>query len=169
MLILIILLPMQFLVITCRFLQPCTSIQPRTNSYTRPTVVHPGESATGLAVSHLASIADKLIGNSLAASSRKTYSSAQAKYFNFCSRMCLAPIPASQQQLILFAADLSQTVTNATMRTYLSAVTKATEAFVKCRGHWYKHSMCQQLKLGVWKETLYACADDDPVPYIINY
>ena len=36
--------------------------------------------------------------------------------------MCLAPIPASQQQLILFAADLSQTVTYATMRTYLSAV-----------------------------------------------
>ena len=81
-------------------------------------MVHPGESATGLAVSHLASIADKLIGNSLAASSRKTYSSAQAKHLNFCSGMCLAPIPASQQQLILF----SQTVTYATMRTYLSAV-----------------------------------------------
>ena len=36
--------------------------------------------------------------------------------------MHLNPLPANQQQLILFAADLSQTIAYTSMRTYLSAV-----------------------------------------------
>ena len=36
--------------------------------------------------------------------------------------MGLAPVPASQQQLVLFAADLSQSISHSSMRTYLSAV-----------------------------------------------
>ena len=104
------------------FLQSCPNSQPRAYSYTGSTMVYSSELATGLALTQLANIADQLICNSLAPSSRKTYSSAQAKYLNFCSGMGLTPIPASQQQLILFAADLSQTVTYTTMRTYLSAV-----------------------------------------------
>ena len=70
----------------------------------------------------MANIANSLVDNSLAPNSRKTYSSTQARYLNFCSRMHLNPLPANQQQLILFAADLSQTIAYSSMRTYLSAV-----------------------------------------------
>ena len=44
----------------------------------------------------LLDIANSLIDNSLAPYSRKTYSSAQARYLNFCSRMHLNPLPANQ-------------------------------------------------------------------------
>lgn len=80
------------------------------------------DTATKLALGKLADVANNIISNSIAASSRKTYSSAQNRYLKFCSQMQLAPMPATQQQLILFAADLSQTLAYSTMRTYLSAV-----------------------------------------------
>ena len=92
------------------------------NPNSRAIMVHPGDTPTRLAVGHLANITNHLINNSLALSSRKTYSSAQARYLNFCSRMKLNPLPANQQQLILFAADLSQTIAYTSMRTYLAAV-----------------------------------------------
>ena len=49
----------------------------------------------------------------------KIHSSAQARYLNFCLRMQFNPLPANQQQLILFAADLSQTIAYTSMRMYL--------------------------------------------------
>ena len=55
------------------------------------------------------------ISNSLAPSSRKTYSSAQSRYLSFCSRMRINRIPATQQQLTLFAADLSQKIAHSSM------------------------------------------------------
>ena len=42
------------------------------------------------------------------------------KYLNFCSCMKLNPLPANQQQLILFAAELSQTIAYSSTRTYLT-------------------------------------------------
>lgn len=41
---------------------------------------------------------------------------------NFCARIGLSPLPATQEQLILFSAELSQSVAYSSMRTYLSAV-----------------------------------------------
>lgn len=41
---------------------------------------------------------------------------------SICHRLNLAPLPAAEQQLILFTADMSQRLSFATIRTYLSAV-----------------------------------------------
>ena len=96
--------------------------EPATNLDSRTTLGHLGDTSARLAVGHLANIANGLISNSLAPSSRKTYSSAQSRYLSFCSHMRINPIPATQRQLILFAADLSQTIAHSSMRTYLAAV-----------------------------------------------
>ena len=59
---------------------------------------------------------------SLAASSRKAYGSGQASYHLFCRKLNLAYLPASEDSLILFVAELSQQVSYSTIRSYLSAV-----------------------------------------------
>ena len=59
---------------------------------------------------------------SISESSRRTYRSAQTRYVSFCRGLQFPPLPASEQLLILFTAELSQTVAYSSMRVYLSAV-----------------------------------------------
>ena len=58
----------------------------------------------------------------VAPSTARSYSSAQRRYQQFCVRFSLRPLPATEQVLILFVAELAQSVCHATIRSYLSAV-----------------------------------------------
>ena len=58
----------------------------------------------------------------MAASSRKAYRSGQTSYHQLCRKLNLAYLPASEDSLILFVAELSQQVSYSTIRSYLSAV-----------------------------------------------
>ena len=81
-----------------------------------------GQVSTRLALRELERIASQLIKNSLADSTRRSYATGQSKYLEFCQRYGLTPLPATQRQLILFAADLSLHLSYATIRSYLSAI-----------------------------------------------
>ena len=50
------------------------------------------------------------------------YGSAQACYLTFCKSINRPPVPASEQALTLFIADLSQRLCYSSIRTYLAAV-----------------------------------------------
>ena len=81
-----------------------------------------GPVATRLAVAELERLASHFIKDSIAESTRRVYSTGQTTYFNFCTKFNLQPLPAPEQQLILFTADLSQPLSYSSIRSYLSAV-----------------------------------------------
>ena len=58
----------------------------------------------------------------IASSTARSYRSAQNRYTDFCRKLGLTPVPATEQVLILFVAELAQSVAHATIRSYLSAV-----------------------------------------------
>ena len=73
------------------------------------------------------------VGDSLATSLRtaswtvhvereKVYLTGQATYFNLCRKFSLQPLPAPEQQLILFTANLSRRLSYASIKSYISAV-----------------------------------------------
>ena len=66
--------------------------------------------------------AEGLLSKGIAPSTSKVYSSAQRIYLEFCSRLNLTPLPASEATLILFATELAQTRAHTTIRTYLAGV-----------------------------------------------
>ena len=82
------------------------------------TIVNP----TGLKITKLEKITGHFIKDSITDSTRRSYSTGQSTYLSFCGRFNLTPLPASEQQLILFSADMSQQLSFATIRSYLSAV-----------------------------------------------
>ena len=82
----------------------------------------PSENSAGLEIRELERIAGHLIKDSIADSTRRSYCTGQSAYLSFCHRFNLTPLPAPEQQLILFTADMSQRLSFATIRTYLSAV-----------------------------------------------
>lgn len=65
---------------------------------------------------------EDLIDKSIAPSTRKTYAVGQRQFGQFCGALGVQPLPASEQMLILFVADLSQRVAYSTIRTYLAGV-----------------------------------------------
>ena len=67
-----------------------------------------GPVTTRLAVAELERLASHFIKDSIAESTHRVYSTGQTTYFNFCTKFNLQPLPAPEQQLILFTADLSQ-------------------------------------------------------------
>ena len=81
-----------------------------------------GVSPTGLVISQLETQAQRLIDSGLAQSTKKVYSSAIAIYLSFCTRLNLAPVPASENTLTLFVAELFQTKAYNTVHTYLAGV-----------------------------------------------
>ena len=60
--------------------------------------------------------------SSLAESTKKDYQSATTAYLAFCSRLNLPTLPASENNLLLFIAELSQTKAYNTIHTYLAGV-----------------------------------------------
>ena len=81
-----------------------------------------GAETAGLDVGRLEAVAKELCHASLAPNSNKTYKSAQKIFKNFCLSCGRSPLPASEQLLILFVADLADRVCYTTARTYLAAV-----------------------------------------------
>ena len=77
---------------------------------------------TRLVISSLERQAQVYLPNGGSANTQKTYSSAQKFYLDFCSRLDLNLMPASESQLILFATELAQSRTESTIRSYMSAV-----------------------------------------------
>lgn len=78
-----------------------------------------GGRKTRLDATSLEIIADSLIDQSIAPSTKRTYEVGQRQYCRFCGDIGVPALPASEQILILFVADLSQTVV---IRTYLAEV-----------------------------------------------
>ena len=52
----------------------------------------------------------------------RVYLTGQATYFNLCRKFSLQPLPAPEQQLILFTANLSQRLSYASIKSCISAV-----------------------------------------------
>ena len=67
-------------------------------------------------------IAQDLISDSLAQSSQRAYASAQQSFLQLCTSLKIPALPATEQVLLLFVADLSQRVCHSTVRSYLAAV-----------------------------------------------
>ena len=78
--------------------------------------------STRLAVADLERIANQLVKDSIADSTRRCYTTGQTTYLTFCSRLNMQPLPATEKLLILFTADLSQRLAFSSIRAYLSAV-----------------------------------------------
>ena len=58
----------------------------------------------------------------IAESTAKTYASAQKLFLDFCSRLRLCPLPASEETLVLFVSEAAQSRTDGTIRCYLSGI-----------------------------------------------
>ena len=67
-------------------------------------------------------MATDLVDNSLTSSSRRSYTSFQKQYVQFCERLNFNPLLATERQLILFVAELAQRLSHSTVRSYLSVV-----------------------------------------------
>ena len=78
--------------------------------------------ASRLALARLENDADYYLQMAVAPSTAWSYSSAQQRYQQLCVQFSLRPLPATEQVLILFVAELAQSVCHATIRSYLSAV-----------------------------------------------
>ena len=78
--------------------------------------------STRLDICQLESIAEKICEASLAVSSSRTYKSAQRIYTDFCVACGRESLPALEQLLILFIAELSLRVCHLTASTYLAAI-----------------------------------------------
>ena len=76
----------------------------------------------GLALSRLEGQANFYLQQGIASSTARSYRAAQSRYRGFCSRFSLVPLPASEQTLILFAAELAQELAHSSIRSYLSGV-----------------------------------------------
>ena len=75
----------------------------------------------------LTAYTNSLMFHGLAKSTRKTYSSSQRRFLEFCYWSKLihdngSPLPASEQTLMLFAAHLSRTIKASSIKVYLSGV-----------------------------------------------
>lgn len=66
--------------------------------------------------------AQNLLLNGIAPSTNKVYSSARNAFLQFCQRLNLSPLPASEHTLILFVAELHQSKATSTIQTYLSGI-----------------------------------------------
>lgn len=73
-------------------------------------------------VARLEGVAEDLITNSLAPSSRKAYRAGQSQFVQFCHRLRVPPLPAQEPVLILFVAQLSLRLAHGSVRSYLSAI-----------------------------------------------
>ena len=81
-----------------------------------------GGGAARLAISSLEIEAERLLSKGVAASTGKVYATAQRLFQDFCHRLSLTPLPASESTLILFVTELAQTRAHSTIRTYLAGV-----------------------------------------------
>lgn len=82
-----------------------------------------GPDSPGLALRQLETAVNQYLGWGIAKSTHKSYNSGQQQYFRFCQQTGLEPLPASEQQLMLFSAFLALKGCKwQTIKCYLSAV-----------------------------------------------
>ena len=62
------------------------------------------------------------MGKGIAESTARSYSAAQKLFLDFCSRLKLCPLPASEDTLILFVSEVAQSLSHSTIRCYLSGI-----------------------------------------------
>ena len=60
--------------------------------------------------------------NSLAKSTWKTYGAAQRDFMSFCESVQCTALPASEDVLIFYVAQLSRRLAHSSIRTYMSAI-----------------------------------------------
>lgn len=73
-------------------------------------------------VARLEGVAENLITDSLAQSSRRAYRAGHSEFMQFCQRLSVTPLPAQEPVLVLFVAHLSLRLAHSSVRSYLSAV-----------------------------------------------
>ena len=83
----------------------------------RPSNTHPCQSDI-----RLTKRLSKLQALGVAASTRRTYKAGVKSYLFFCQKHDIAPLPASELTLRYFCTDLSQTLSPATTKVYLTRV-----------------------------------------------
>ena len=83
-----------------------------------------GSNPARLALSLLEDQAIELLLMDIAPSTltQRLYSSAQQAYWQFCSRLKLSPLLATQDQLILFVPEQTQTKAPSTIKMYLAGI-----------------------------------------------
>ena len=87
-----------------------------------PTAVTQVLSSTP-AIIYLQQMAQVYYHNSLAPSTKSTYSAGQHRFLCFCKSAKLQPMPASESTLLLFAIYLANTnILYATIKIYISAI-----------------------------------------------
>ena len=86
------------------------------------SVMDAGSGETRLALSCFEEHANQYLRMRVAPSTARVYKAAQSRYLAFCSRFSLPPLPASEQTLIPFAAELVQDLAHSTIRSYLSGM-----------------------------------------------
>ena len=93
-------------------------------SYTDPNCTVPAADIreTRLDILILEEMAEDYLQSGITPNTAKAYRSAQTRYLTFCQQINKPPLPASEHLLILYVAELAQSVSHATIRSYLSAV-----------------------------------------------
>ena len=87
-----------------------------------PTLAVTGVRETRLAVAQLETQANRFLLHGIAESTTKLDRHAQNTFLSFYQRLQLDPLPASEDTLILFAAELAQSISHSSIRSYLSGV-----------------------------------------------
>ncbi len=95
---------------------------PTANQGGTAALEHSGGGSTRLAVRRLEEQAQQFLQAGIATSTEKAYTSAQRSYLFFCSQLNVTPLPASEDTLILYIADLAQSKAHSTIKTYLAVV-----------------------------------------------
>lgn len=71
----------------------------------------------------LSALSDYLVRNSIRPNTKRTYSSAQKRFIDFCNQYQCEPFPATEDTLLLYVAYLyDQNLTFSTVQVYLAAV-----------------------------------------------
>jgi hypothetical protein len=75
-----------------------------------------------LAVSELGATSAILMDSTLKQNTKRTYTSAQTRFMNFCELYSLSPMPVSEESLLLYISYLFEEGLTASITVYLSAV-----------------------------------------------
>ena len=104
-------------------MSPANPCQCRGQPTTGPPAALHGGNSTRLALRELEMAVDCYLRLGVAQSTHWTYNTGQQHYLRFCQHTGLNPIPATEHQLMLFAAYLAlKGLKWQTIKTYLSAV-----------------------------------------------
>ena len=109
--------------------------------------------------------AEQLVTHGLKANTRRTYSSAQRQYIDFCNYYSLAPMPANEDQLLTYVAYLNRrNLSPSTMSVYLAAV----RAMHISAGHADPLQCCLRLKQALRSISMEHAAPKQKLPLTLD-